>query len=144
MLTRDEAMCCAHAAIALRPDWTVDQVLNVLRDDRVRPRQFRHVAVALAWIAADEDTKSPGRLFAHGDWWEAARPKRAEVSAPTFRPYDPTGCRTCGYTADDHRNAGSTLADHDYEPAHTARRTMPPADVRAALNAAFTPTTEES
>jgi len=143
MLTRDEAMRCAHAAVALRPDWTIPQLMAVLGDTRVKPRPFPHVAIALAYIAGDEDTKSPGRLFAAGPWWDACRTRSAEPSTPVFRPLAADDCHECG---------GSKLgshAGHSYTPPPTkpVDASQHVAVIRAQLTPPAAPdadTTEES
>ena len=134
MLTRDEQVRCAHAAIALRPDWTLQQVLAVLSDDRVAARPYPHVVVALAWVAADDDTRAPGRLFARGDWWDSqGKGRLVDAATPTPRTVTTDDCRECFRPKDDH-GIDPTLADHAFEPWHSARPTQLPTDVRAALD----------
>ena len=55
-LTKTEAERLAAAANALRPDWPVSSLLTYL--SKHKARAYRDVAVALAWIATDPQTKN--------------------------------------------------------------------------------------
>lgn len=71
MLTKTEAERLAAAAHALRPDWPVSSLLTYL--SRHKASAYRDVAVALAWIATDAQTKTPARLDEAGPWWKATQ-----------------------------------------------------------------------
>ncbi|HEY2086278.1 MAG TPA: hypothetical protein VGH54_09665 [Mycobacterium sp.] len=74
MATINELERVAAMAVALRPDWVLSSVLTNLKANH-GTRPFRDLAVAVAWIATDPDTLTPGRLLEAGPWWEATTPK---------------------------------------------------------------------
>lgn len=61
----------AAAGNALRPDWPVASLVTLLNRPALVNRPRRDVAVALAWIAAESDTKTPARILGPGPWWRA-------------------------------------------------------------------------
>lgn len=71
--SRDEAQRLAAMGNTLRPDWPAGSLLTLISQD-LRNRTYRDIAIALAYIATDPATKTPGRLREAGPWWEAARP----------------------------------------------------------------------
>lgn len=77
--SRDEAQRLAAMGNALRVDWPAGSLLTLITQD-LRHRSFREIAIALAVIATDPATKTPGRLREPGPWWDAARP--IEPTAP--------------------------------------------------------------
>ena len=74
MATINELERVAAMAVALRPDWVLQSVLTNLKANH-GTRPFRDLAVAVAWIATDPDTLTPGRLLEAGPWWAATTPK---------------------------------------------------------------------
>lgn len=69
-MTETEIERIAAAINALRPDWPVPS-LKTLMKSKLYARARRDVAVALAWVACDSDTKTPARVLESGPWWQA-------------------------------------------------------------------------
>src|ERR1035437_6134649 len=70
MPTENQLERLAAMANAIRPEWPVKSLITLLaRDHATRP--YRDLAVALAWIATDAQTKTPARLAEAGPWWTA-------------------------------------------------------------------------
>lgn len=76
MLTDNQVDRLASAANIHRPDWPVRSLVTLIQAQR--QRTYRDVAVALAWIACDPQTKTPGRLAESGPWWTAANIEASE------------------------------------------------------------------
>lgn len=95
MPTTTELERLAAAANALRPDWPTRSVLTTLTRDHAH-RAYRDLAVALAWVAADPDTKTPARLAESGPWWAAT-----EGGEPTRLPPRRVPCDTHGLPGTD-------------------------------------------
>jgi len=93
MITRTEIERLAAAANQLRPDWPIPSLVTHLSNHHAA-RPYRDLAVALAWIAADPETKTPARLLEAGPWWVAAVADTA--SKPTATPVPPSKCERCG------------------------------------------------
>lgn len=83
----------------LRPDWPKQSILSGLHP--LAMRAYRDVAVALAWIATDPDTKTPARLHEDGPWWQATRLPGTTAHIPAHQdpllipdadPDDPAAC----------------------------------------------------
>jgi len=64
---------------AIRPEWPVRSLVTLLTKHAARP--YRDLAVALAWIATDAQTKTPARLAEAGPWWTAT--SMTEGQGPT-------------------------------------------------------------
>ena len=79
MPTENEIQRLAMAANALRPEWPVRSLVTLLTKHAARP--YRDLAVALAWIATDAQTKTPARLAEAGPWWNAT--SMTEGQGPT-------------------------------------------------------------
>lgn len=94
----------ADMAHALRPDWHPRSVRAFLATS-VRTRAYRDVAVALAAIACDSTTTTPGRLDESGPWWAAAV-AAGGTSTPLPGPGSSRRCDRPG---------------HEHEPASTCR-----------------------
>ena len=85
MLTRTDAERLAAMGNALRPDWPVASLLTYLT--KHKDRAYRDVAVALAWVAAEAQTKTPARLDEQsGPWWKATK---ADGQTPTVHVRPP-------------------------------------------------------
>jgi hypothetical protein len=89
----------ASAAHEYRPDWPKQSILTSLHPFAMRA--YRDVAVALAWIATDPDTKTPARLHEDGPWWLATRLPGTTANIPAHQdpllipdadPDDPAAC----------------------------------------------------
>lgn len=98
MLTRNEAERIANATCALRPSWNEAQVMGVLADPRIRERRtFADTARAMCWLATDEATRQPTRIFEHGPWWQQlGKSGPAELNASAhIRRASPDDCGIC-------------------------------------------------
>lgn len=82
----------AAAISDLRPDWPASSIRSVLNRPELKNRPRRDVAVALAWVACEAETKTPARVTENGPWWRAA-------AADTDVTHSHTG-RTVGRSAD--------------------------------------------
>lgn len=88
-LTPAELARLSAAGNILRPDWPERSLRAYLADKHGR-RPYRDLAVALAWVAVDPATETPGRLEEDGPWWQAAATTAASVT-----PMPPRLCRVC-------------------------------------------------
>lgn len=98
MLTRTEAERLAAATHALRPDWPISSLMTLLGE--YRDRAYRDLAIALAYIATDAATVTPGRLREAGPWWRVTEEQRAVPVGKTVmcpeHPDHPAGrCQPC-------------------------------------------------
>lgn len=88
----------AAMANLLRPQWPISSVTTWL-NQRHAARPYRDVAVALAYVAADPDTKTPARMDGPGPWWvtgEAVRtPQPPGPSDICDHGRDVTTCHHC-------------------------------------------------
>lgn len=89
MLETNQLQRLAAMANVLRPDWPTNSLYSFLAKHQAH-RTYRDLAVALAYIAADQQTKTPARLNENGPWWTATRDPN---TAPQPRPVT---CQTCG------------------------------------------------
>lgn len=100
----------AAAMNQARPDWPLQQLRTLLRDQRVVDRPRRDVFVALAWVASEPHSASPYRVLENGPWWRAAG---IEGSTTRREPWDPGGnCANCSEPED--RCRALWAEDHDY------------------------------
>lgn len=77
MLSETEAARLAAMTSALRPDWPAASLRTHLRNHH-STRAYRDLAVALAYIATDSATLSPGRLQEPGPWWRTTEEQRSK------------------------------------------------------------------
>lgn len=113
MLSKEEAERVAAMANVLRADWSPPSVMAVLADPRIRERRtFPEVAVALAVIATDPDSRRPTRLLEHGPWWDAALVRDRATPVPAIPP---DACATCWQPQHVHDHV-ATYGDHPYIP----------------------------
>jgi hypothetical protein len=98
--THDERQRLAAMANALRPDWQASSLYTHLTREHA-PRGYRDLAVALAWIACDPDTKTPARLLEPGPWWSATRPADRPQRQPVAITGRCTSCRGLHHPADE-------------------------------------------
>lgn len=85
-MNRDEAEQIASAISIIRPDWYQASLVALLGKHQHRPA--RDVMLALAWIAYDPQTTSPGRINADGPWWGAGRLAGTTDMTATPPPYE--------------------------------------------------------
>ena len=83
----------AAAIHELRPDWPAASLRTLISKHMLnKPR--RDVTVALAWVACESGTATPGRVLEAGPWWRAAG---IESGAAAHEPFDRNrACGTCG------------------------------------------------
>jgi hypothetical protein len=93
MSTLNELERIAAMAHALRPDWPLSSLLTHLKANH-GARPYLDLAVAMAWIATDPDTKTPARLMENGPWWAATTPQPAATSS---RNANHKPCDRCRY-----------------------------------------------
>ena len=106
----------AHAANAMRPDWPVASLRTLLNKPELTNRPRRDVAVALAWVACESETKTPARVLEPGPWWRATTVEQL----PTGHQH---ANRTYGITEGDPR-----------EVCHICAQARPDCERRAATN----------
>src|SRR5690242_228869 len=97
-MTKTEAERLAAMSHALRPDWPISSLMTALATHRAKA--YRDVAVALAWIATDPLTQTPGRLNENGPWWRATQAGEPTFTTRNLRctehPEEPAGrCGEC-------------------------------------------------
>ena len=128
-----EAERIAAAIHQLRPDWPAASIRTLLGKPELTNRPRRDVAVALAWIACEVDTKTPARVLSAGPWWQAAGVEGGDIK-PHER-YDPRDvCRVCGTKSAFHSHP--SLRDHAFlsvEAARAVPSTPAPDTLRAAI-----------
>jgi hypothetical protein len=119
-MTPIEAARISAAIAVIRPDWPERSIRTLLADPPLSQRIFRDVLVALAYVAADPQTHTPGRILHAGPWWQIGNPEPEPTRA--IRCPD---CHAAHMPTEDHqcRRPSSRTA------AHTDR-------MRAALSAA--------
>ena len=121
-----EAQRIAAAMHELRPDWPARSILTLIRKHFAdKPR--RDVTVALAWVACESASATPGRVLESGPWWKAAAgddhgsPRHPFVRAET--------CGICSLPR--HACELRWAHDHPFESlAHPDRRTVTAERVR--------------
>lgn len=101
MATRTELERIAAQATALRPDWPTRSVLTYLECEHAA-KSYRDLAVAVAHIATDAETRTPRRLSEPGPWWRPTDdPAPAvhfarcpEVGHESFPAHNCSACRS--------------------------------------------------
>lgn len=71
--TTDQAQKLAAMGNTLRPDWKPGALLTFITQE-LKARNFREIAIALAYVGCDPEVRTPGVLREPGPWWEATRP----------------------------------------------------------------------
>jgi hypothetical protein len=137
MLSRTETERLAGMANALRPDWTVRSLVTLILTN-LDHRAYQDIALALAWIATDPTTATPGRLLEAGPWWLTAKPGTSTPDAMPGR----VRCSKDGHEFERASNCRICISDAleatDTDRALTSQGV--PADrVRAILAAVPTP-----
>lgn len=115
----------------LRPDWPISSLITWLTNDHAH-RTYQDLAVALAWIATDPDTKTPKRMNESGPWWQAVTvavnaTQRMSNSGPP-RPED--ACPIDGHGSFLAHNCGACRGEQLGKP----REPEPPDEEQAAIN----------
>jgi hypothetical protein len=89
-MNENEIERIALATNALRPDWPLASIRTLIRTKLIQ-RTRRDVAVALAWVACESQTKTPARVLEAGPWWQTTN--ESTVPRP---PKVEEACHDCG------------------------------------------------
>jgi hypothetical protein len=134
MLETNHLQRLANAGNALRPDWPTGSLYSHLAKHHAH-RAYRDLAVALAFVAADNTTTTPARLLEHGPWWHATAAKRSTADV-----YRSAKCDVCG----GRHSPGGEHNPRDHERPDDARRAEHLAACRAAVQPTRTYQAEEA
>lgn len=96
----------AGAMNQLRPEWPVASLRTFLRT-HFAERAFRDMALAAAYVAADERTKTPELLRQTGPWWNVG-PASTDRGTPRVGP-EP-GEDRCRFAGHEHESAARCRA----------------------------------
>jgi len=118
-MNRTEVERLAGMANKLRPDWAWGSLCTFI-EANLKDRAYRDVAVALAYVACEAETKTPKRVLEPGPWW------RATVATSAIAPVIVTHC--------EHKLPGRTCAE--CYPRTSAPRALPTPEQREAIRAA--------
>lgn len=165
-MNENELQRIAAATHALRPDWPTTSLVTLLKRPELASKTRRDVAVALAWVACESETKTPARVLEAGPWWAASNASGSVVRYPPTREQScrkhpgewPESCRGCAgdRLAADESDAGTTPEHRLPDPIpaltlargrlHSATAHLCPCGVHPRLCAEHkpTPTTKES
>ncbi|MCL2453756.1 MAG: hypothetical protein FWD18_00410 [Micrococcales bacterium] len=105
MLSTTEIDRLAAMANAVRPDWPIRSLRTGIATNH-RARAYQDVAVAMAWIATDPATRTPGRLDEAGPWWDAAQAGSSGQEHGRSDPRSPR-CQVVGHGSYPVRNCGA-------------------------------------
>jgi hypothetical protein len=130
MLTENEIDRIANAIHALRPDWPANSLRSLIADPKLATKTRRDVTVALAWVACESETKTPGRVLENGPWWRAA------VASDDRVPRNPMPHEECGTHKGQFRLSCSGCHSEKLAPVVPIRGKATAADVKAALRLA--------
>jgi hypothetical protein len=100
----------AAAFHALRPDWPASSLRTMLTK-RAQHMPRRDVCVMLAWIACDNASSTPARMFETGPWKRAAAVEGRQ--SPRMTPVRDR-CDVCG-------QGEHMPTDHNYQPTDPRR-----------------------
>lgn len=124
----------AAAMNCLRPDWPTGSIRALLAGPKMKHRPRRDVIVALGWVAAETESKTPGRVIEEtGPWWKAAAVEGGEDR----RYHPPKDHQACGKHPGEWRDrcractADRLVAEPD-EPVERTPRTDAIAAAKAA------------
>ena len=67
-MNRTEIERIAKAINGLRPDWPWNSLVTFI-GTHLSERAYRDVAVALAYVACEAETRTPKRVLESGPWW---------------------------------------------------------------------------
>jgi hypothetical protein len=116
----------AAAMHQLRPDWPVKSLKTMLHNPTLKDRPRRDVCVALAWVACEPNTATPGRVLEAGPWWRAAAIENAG-GGPRDNIPNHLRCAVC-YQAQPRCEAVRFADDdHTFRPATTDIKRSPDA-----------------
>ena len=117
-MNENEISRIAAAISDLRPDWPAASIRSLLHKPELRNKPRRDVAVALAWVACETDTKTPARVLEAGPWWRAAAVEGDVTTTHTGRTVGRSAdarevCGICDMWREDcERRAG--VSGHDF------------------------------
>lgn len=119
-MNRTEVERIAKAINGLRPDWPWNSLVTFI-GTHLSERAYRDVAVALAYVACEAETRTPKRVLESGPWWHIS-PASTRTTEPGIVTYCEHG-RPSGLQCD--------------ECTPAIERTPPTAEQRAAMRAAI-------
>ena len=119
-MNRTEIERTAKAINGLRPDWPWNSLVTFI-ETHLSQRAYRDVAVALAYVACEAETRTPKRVLESGPWWHIG-PASTRTTEPGIVTYCEHG-RPSGLRCD------------DCTP--VVERTPPTPEQRAAMHAAI-------
>lgn len=122
MPTENEIDRLAAMTNAMRPDWPTRSLRTHLAQHHAT-RPYRDLAVALAYVASDPNTKTPARLKEPGPWWKASAVEDATITYQTVKCPDHPDQRLglCAPCAD----LAAPMPSEIRAAARAARRTAP-------------------
>lgn len=129
-MNENETARIARMVNALRPDWPTASV-HTLIATKLASHSRRDVAVALAWVACESDSKTPARVLESGPWWRAAGVEEAAATTThtgktVGRDADPREvCGICDMWRADCEQRSAT-SGHIFVP---RTRCLPPTEV---------------
>lgn len=85
MIDRETATRIATAINVIRPEWPIASIVTLI-GQRHQHRIAADVAAALAWVAIDPDSRTPGRIDEAGPWWPSAVGRAQPPQPPRIRP----------------------------------------------------------
>lgn len=144
-MTPVEAERLAYAINALRPDWPRTSLQTLFASAKLATRTLHDAAIAMAWIATDRTTQTPGRVLENGPWWGATMRVASEAERHPALVQLSDLCHICGR---EKRHCDALDNGHDWAPRLPhVRETINAAGARKAreaLAAALPPTTDTS
>lgn len=129
-MNRTEVERLAKSVNGLRPDWPWNSLVTFI-ETHLTDRAYRDVAVALAYIAADPETRTPKRVLEPGPWWNvgpAAATKATEPGIVTYCAHGEPGTRCLECHPHTHRGIGPTPEQRAAIRAALANPTAPIAE----------------
>ena len=95
-MNRTEAERIAKAINGLRPDWPWNSLVTFI-ETHLSERAYRDVAVALAYVACEAETRTPKRVLESGPWWHIgpASTRTTEPGVVTYCEHGRPGALHC-------------------------------------------------
>ena len=128
-MNRTEVERLAKAANSLRPDWPWNSLVTFI-ETHLSDRAYRDAAVALAYVCADPETRTPKRILEPGPWWNvgAAAVKPTEPGIVTYCAHGEPGTRCLECHPRTHTGVGPTPEQRAAIRAALANPTAPIAE----------------
>lgn len=115
-MNETQAHRLAAAVNQLRPEWPLASLSAFIHKNLIA-RAYRDAAVALTWVACDEESLTPARVLENGPWWKATQAQAGTVSTitttcPSHPGQSAWNCQPCVEEA---------ITDPDAIKAHAAK-----------------------